>query len=207
MSVASSSTQAEAHDIPLSERGPAPKSVVVSFGFWLFLLSDIVIFAALFAAFAVLSHETAGGPSGDDLFDRNRVLLETAVLLASSFTCGLMSLAVEQRKLIPVVCWGAVTFLLGATFVGMELSEFHGMIQSGAGPDRSAFLSAFFTLVGTHGLHVSAGLFWLLVMFAQVLTLGFRPMVLRRLRCFSLFWHALDIVWIGVFTIVYLGAH
>jgi cytochrome o ubiquinol oxidase subunit 3 len=181
--------------------------VVVSFGFWLFLLSDIVIFAALFAAFAVLSHETAGGPSGNDLFDRNRVFLETAILLASSFTCGLMSLAVEQRKLIRVVCWGAATFLLGVTFVGMELSEFHGMIQSGAGPDRSAFLSAFFTLVGTHGLHVSAGLFWLLVMFAQVLTLGFRPMVLRRLRCFSLFWHALDIVWIGVFTIVYLGAH
>jgi cytochrome o ubiquinol oxidase subunit 3 len=179
---------------------------VVSFGFWLFLLSDIVIFAALFAAFAVLSHETAGGPSGDDLFDRNRVLLETAILLASSFTCGLMSLTVEQRKLIPAVAWGAATFLLGATFVGMELSEFHGMIESGAGPDRSAFLSAFFALVGTHGLHVSAGLFWLLVMFAQVLTLGFRPMVLRRLRCFSLFWHALDIVWIGVFTIVYLGA-
>ncbi|UXN62289.1 cytochrome o ubiquinol oxidase subunit III [Phyllobacterium zundukense] len=200
---ASSSTHSE---IPLSERGPAPRNVVVSFGFWLFLLSDIVIFAALFAAFAVLSHETAGGPSGDDLFDRNRVLLETAILLASSFTCGLMSLTVEQRKLIPAVAWGAATFLLGATFVGMELSEFHGMIESGAGPDRSAFLSAFFALVGTHGLHVSAGLFWLLVMFAQVLTLGFRPMVLRRLRCFSLFWHALDIVWIGVFTIVYLGA-
>lgn len=204
---ASSSAHSEVREIPLSERGPAPTNVVVSFGFWLFLLSDIVIFAALFAAFAVLSHETAGGPSGDDLFDRNRVLLETAILLASSFTCGLMSLAVEQRKLIPAASWGAVTFLLGATFVGMELSEFHGMIESGAGPDRSAFLSAFFTLVGTHGLHVSAGLFWLLVMFAQVLTLGFRPMVLRRLRCFSLFWHALDIVWIGVFTIVYLGAH
>jgi cytochrome o ubiquinol oxidase subunit III len=201
---ASAPTRAE---IPLSERGPAPRNVVVSFGFWLFLLSDIVIFAAIFAAFAVLSHETAGGPSGDDLFDRNRVLLETAILLASSFTCGLMSLAVEQRRLILAAGWGAATFLLGATFVGMELSEFHGMIMNGAGPDRSAFLSAFFTLVGTHGLHVSAGLFWLLVMFAQVLTLGFRPMVLRRLRCFSLFWHALDIVWIGVFTIVYLGAH
>ena len=204
---ASAPTLAEIREIPLSERGPAPRNVVVSFGFWLFLLSDIVIFAAMFAAFAVLSHETAGGPSGDDLFDRNRVLLETAILLASSFTCGLMSLAVEQRRLSLVIVWGLVTFLLGATFVGMELSEFHGMIMNGAGPDQSAFLSAFFTLVGTHGLHVSAGLFWLLVMFAQVLTLGFRPMVLRRLRCFSLFWHALDIVWIGVFTIVYLGAH
>jgi cytochrome o ubiquinol oxidase subunit 3 len=204
---ASAPTLAEIREIPLSERGPAPRNVVVSFGFWLFLLSDIVIFAAMFAAFAVLSHETAGGPSGDDLFDRNRVLLETAILLASSFTCGLMSLAVEQRRLSLVIVWGLVTFLLGATFVGMELSEFHGMIMNGAGPDRSAFLSAFFTLVGTHGLHVTAGLFWLLVMFTQVLTLGFRPMVLRRLRCFSLFWHALDIVWIGVFTIVYLGAH
>lgn len=194
-------------EIPISERGPAPKGVVVSFGFWLFLLSDIVIFAALFAAYAVLSQETAGGPSGSDLFDQRRVLLETAILLLSSFTCGLMSLAVERRSMAMVLSWGTVTFLLGSAFVGMELFEFHGMIKNGAGPERSAFLSAFFTLVGTHGLHVTAGLCWLLIMFAQVGTLGFRPMVVRRLQCFSLFWHALDIVWIGVFTIVYLGAH
>ena len=193
-------------EIPLSMQGPAPTSVVVGFGFWLFLLSDIIIFAALFAAYAVLSGETAGGPNGNELFDKGHVLLETACLLASSFTCGLGSLAVQRRDMQWTFVWMAATFILGAAFLTFEASEFSAMLTAGAGPSRSAFLSAFFTLVGTHGLHVTIGLFWLLVMMVQVMTLGFRPMVRRRLFCFSLFWHALDIVWIGVFTIVYLGA-
>ncbi|WP_033839136.1 cytochrome o ubiquinol oxidase subunit III [Mesorhizobium loti] len=192
--------------VPLSQRGPASTDVVVRFGFWLFLLSDIVVFSALFAAYAVLSHQTAGGPTGPQLFERGRTLLETGCLLTSSFTCGVMSLAVQRRSALQVYGWAAATFALGCVFVGLEVSEFAGLIAAGAGPTRSAFLSAFFTLVGTHGLHVSLGLCWLLVMMAQVATIGFRPMVMRRLLCFSLFWHALDIVWIGVFTIVYLGA-
>jgi len=193
-------------EVPVSERGPPSVEVVVSFGFWLFLLSDIVIFAALFAAYAVLFNRTAGGLAGPQLFDRGRVFIETGALLASSFTCGLCSLSTERRSAGMTYLWAAVTLALGAVFIGLELTEFAGMIAKGAAPTRSAFLSAFFTLVGTHGLHVSIGLVWLVVMMAQVATLGFRPMVLRRLRCFSLFWHALDIVWIGVFTIVYLGA-
>ena len=193
-------------EIPLSKRGPAPTRIVVGFGFWLFLLSDIVIFASLFAAYAVLSHRTAGGPTGNQLFDRGHTLIETMCLLASSFTCGLMMLASERRSALETYLWALVTFLLGASFIALEVTEFAGLVAIGAGPTRSAFLSAFFTLVGTHGTHVTVGLFWLLVMAAQIATLGFRPMVVRRLLCFSLFWHALDIVWIGVFTIVYLGA-
>jgi cytochrome o ubiquinol oxidase subunit 3 len=192
--------------VPLSKRGPAATRDVVAFGFWLFLLSDIVIFATLFAGYAVLCGQTAGGPTGVQLFDRGKVLLETACLLTSSFTCGLCALSCAQRNTAATYLWGAVTFLLGASFIALEVSEFARLIARGAGPTRSAFLSAFFTLVGTHGLHVTLGLGWLLVMMAQVATLGFRPMIIRRLLCFSLFWHTLDIVWIGVFTIVYLGA-
>src|ERR1700690_1111955 len=203
---AAEQTLATAEAIPLSLRGPAPTRVVAGYGFWLFLLSDIIIFAALFAAYAVLSGETAGGPDAASLFDKKHVLIETACLLASSVTCGFGSLAVQSGEKGSIYFWMGVTFILGAAFLGLELSEFGHMLDIGAGPSRSAFLSAFFTLVGTHGLHVTIGLFWLLVMMVQVMTLGFRPMVRRRLFCFSLFWHALDIVWIGVFTIVYLGA-
>ena len=194
-------------DIPLSLRGPAPTRVVAGFGFWLFLLSDIIIFAALFAAYAVLSGETAGGPSATELFDKRHVMIETVCLLASSVTCGFGSLAVQRADLRSMYLWMGVTFILGATFVGLEVTEFAAMVGSGAGPSHSAFLSAFFTLVGTHGLHVSVGLAWLVVMLLQVATLGMQPMVSRRFFCFALFWHALDIVWVGVFTIVYLGAH
>jgi cytochrome o ubiquinol oxidase subunit 3 len=192
--------------VPLALRGPAPTRVVVGYGFWLFLLSDIIIFAVLFAAYAVLSTETNGGPSGAQLFDKPRVFIETACLLASSVTCGFASLAVQRFDKPAAYLWMAITFVLGATFISMERSEFAGMLTAGDGPSRSAFLSAFFTLVGTHGLHVTVGLCWLLVMMLQIATLGFRPMVRRRFFCFGLFWHALDIVWIGVFTIVYLGA-
>jgi cytochrome o ubiquinol oxidase subunit 3 len=199
-------TPGEVDIIPTSERGPASVEVVAGFGFWLFLLSDVVMFSALFAAYAVLADRTAGGPDGLKLFDRWYVLLETACLLFSSFTCGLCALAIERRAAAATYLWAFVTFALGAAFLGLELSEFLRMIGEGAAPTRSAFLSAFFTLVGTHGLHVLLGLVWLVAMMAQVATLGFRPVVVRRLLCFTLFWHALDIVWIGVFTIVYLGA-
>ncbi len=193
--------------VPYSERGPAPVESVAAFGFWLFLLSDVVMFSGLFAAYAVLANHTAGGPDGTKLFDRGYVLIETACLLFSSFTCGLMALAIERRSPLPTYLWAAVTFILGAAFLGLELKEFLRMIGEGAAPTRSAFLSAFFTLVGMHGLHVTAGLAWLVAMMAQVATLGFLPIVVRRLLCFVLFWHALDIVWVGVFTIVYLGTH
>jgi cytochrome o ubiquinol oxidase subunit 3 len=195
-----------ADEIPYSERGPAPVESVAAFGFWLFLLSDVVLFSALFAAYAVLADRTAGGPDGLKLFERGYVLLETVCLLLSSFTCGLMALAAERRSPAATYLWAIVTFVLGAAFLGLELKEFLRMIGEGAAPTRSAFLSAFFTLVGTHGLHVTMGLVWLGAMMAQVATLGFLPIVVRRLACFILFWHALDIVWVGVFTIVYLGA-
>ena len=197
---------ARAPKTPRSERGPAPTRIVVSYGFWLFLLSDIILFAAFFAAYAVLSQHTAGGPAGPQLFDRGHVLIETACLLASSFTCGMLGLAFERRHARFTYLFGAATFALGAAFVVLEVSELRHMIANGAGPQRSAFLSAFFALVGLHGIHVTLGLAWLLVMGAQIATIGFVPMVVGRLRCFALFWHALDIVWIGVFTIVYLGA-
>ena len=194
-------------EIPISERGPSPRKVIVGYGFWLFLLSDIILFSALFAAYAVLSGRTADGPGGVQLFHRDNVLIETGCLLLSSFTCAMMSLAIEVRRRGLMVIGAVSTLALGAAFLWLELTEFANMIAHGAGPARSAFLSAFFALVGMHGLHVSIGLCWLVSMVAQVFTLGWRPMVIGRLACFSLFWHALDIVWIGVFTIVYLGAH
>jgi len=192
--------------VPLSLRGPASVRVVAGFGFWLFLLSDIILFAALFATYSVLSGSTAGGPTAAELFDKTHVFVEAMCLLASSVTCGFGSLAVQRTDTRSVYFWMGITFLLGATFLTLEGREFASMVAAGAGPSRSAFLSAFFTLVGTHGLHVSLGLVWLVIMLLQVTTLGFQPMVGRRFFAFGLFWHALDIVWIGVFTIVYLGA-
>ena len=187
-----------------SEAGPAAKRVVVGYGFWVFLLSDIIMFAAIFAAYAVLSHATAGGPGGAQLFNQRSVAIETACLLASSYTCGLMSIAIDSRRYAATYLFALVTFVLGAAFLALELREFAGMIAIGAGPQRSAFLSAFFTLVGCHGMHVTAGLVWLAVMMAQVAIKGFHATVERRLLCFSLFWHALDIVWVWLFTVVYL---
>lgn len=192
--------------VPRSQRGPASKRVTTTYGMWLFLLSDIVMFAAFFAAFVVLREHTAGGPGGRTLFDRDTVLMETGCLLLSSFSCALLGLAVEYRHKLASYASAAVTLALGAAFMVFELREFADMIAAGAGPDRSAFLSGFFALVGLHGLHVAAGMLWLVVMLAQIATLGFSQKVVRRLLCFSLFWHALDIVWVGVFTVVYLGA-
>jgi cytochrome o ubiquinol oxidase subunit 3 len=187
-----------------SEAGPASKRIVVAYGFWIFLLSDVVMFSALFAAYAVLMHATAGGPSGAELFNQVSVAIETACLLISSYACGLMSLAIAARRRAGVYLWAAVTFVLGACFLGLELREFGVMIARGATPERSAFLSAFFTLVGCHGLHVAVGLVWLVVMMVQVAVQDLRATVERRLRCFALFWHALDIIWVWLFTVVYL---
>ena len=182
----------------------APKRTVVAFGFWVFLLSDIVMFSALFAAYAVLVHATAGGPAGAHLFDQRNVAIETACLLLSSYTCGLMTLSIGSCRRGATYLFAAVTFVLGAAFLALEISEFASMVAHGAAPQRSAFLSAFFALVGCHGLHVTAGLLWLVVMMAQVQIRGFVPSVERRLLCFSLFWHALDIIWVGLFSVVYL---
>jgi cytochrome o ubiquinol oxidase subunit III len=204
MSVATAIVDGGRDPLPDSERGPAPKRIIVGFGFWIFLLSDIVMFSAFFATYAVLVHATAGGPTGATLFNQTNVAIETACLLLSSYTCGLMSLAINVRNRLGTYLGAAATFVLGAAFLTLEIHEFVGMIASGATPQRSAFLSAFFTLVGCHGLHVSVGLLWLVVMMAQVATKGFRANVQRRLLCFSLFWHALDIIWVAIFSIVYL---
>jgi cytochrome o ubiquinol oxidase subunit 3 len=184
--------------------GPAPKRVVTGFGFWIFILSDIIMFAAFFATYAVLHGQTAGGPSGHELFNLRNVAIETGFLLASSFTCGLASIAADERKAIWFQIAMAVTAAFGLAFLAIEGREFADLVARGAGPTRSAFLSAFFTLVGCHGLHVSAGILWLLTMMAQVFAKGFRPDIQRRILCFALFWHALDIIWIAVFTVVYL---
>ena len=184
--------------------GPASKRVIVGYGFWIFLLSDIVMFSAFFAAHAVLQTATAGGPTGRDLFDPTSVALETACLLASSFTCGMSAVATGARSQLWTQVFLAVTGLLGAAFLALEAHDFAGMVAAGAGPQRSAFLSSFFALVGCHGLHVTAGLLWLGTMMAQVFVKGFRPAILRRLLCFNLFWHVLDIIWIALFTMVYL---
>src|SRR3979490_955094 len=184
--------------------GPAPKRIVTGYGFWIFILSDMVMFSAFFATYAVLLGQTAGGPSGHDLFDLRNVAIETGFLLASSFTCGLASIAADTRSTIWFQSAMAVTCAPRLGFLTMEGRELASLVAQGAGPTRSAFLSAFFTLVGCHGLHVSAGILWLLTMMAQVFTKGFRPDIQRRILCFALFWHALDIIWIAVFTIVYL---
>jgi cytochrome o ubiquinol oxidase subunit III len=184
--------------------GPAPTRTVVAYGFWIFLLSDIIMFSGLFAAYAVLSGETAGGPTGYELFNLHHVFIETMCLLVSSYTCGLAALSAERHQQDRYMVFAALTFVLGAAFLFIEITEFAGMVHEGAGPSRSAFLSGFFALVGMHGAHVTSGLLWLVYMMAQVVAKGLRPNVLRRLLCFSLFWHALDIIWIGVMTLVYL---
>jgi cytochrome o ubiquinol oxidase subunit 3 len=174
------------------------------YGFWVYLMTDCILFAGLFAAFAVLRDATAGGPSGKELFELNFVLVETFILLVSSLTSGMAMIALHKGNRARLQLWLAVTFLLGFAFICMEVYEFHHLIGEGAGPSRSAFLSSFFTLVGTHGLHVTSGLLWIAVLMAQISSKGLTSTMVTRLQCFSLFWHFLDIVWIGVFTVVYL---
>ena len=173
-------------------------------GFWIYLMSDCLIFSALFATFAVLSNATAGGPNGKELFDLSYVLGETMLLLVSSFTFGVAMLNMHAGHRNKVIGWLFITFLFGAAFVAMEIHEFAHLIHEGAGPNRSAFLSSYFTLVGTHGLHVTCGLIWIVVMMDMIRRYGLNDVVIRRLSCLSLFWHFLDVVWICVFTIVYL---
>jgi len=177
---------------------------VTGFGFYLYLLSDGILFAALFAAFAVLRTSTDGGPDGHMLFSAHNALIETACLLTSSFSCGIAMLACDRRNKFVALVGFLVTAALGIVFLTLEVHEFADLISRGDGPDRSAFLSSFFTLVSTHGLHVTCGLLWLGVLLVQFLRRGFTPAMLRRFLCFSLFWHVLDVVWIGVFTFVYL---
>lgn len=173
-------------------------------GFWLYLMSDCLIFAVLFAVYAVLGRNYAAGPSGADLFDLPLVAVNTALLLFSSITYGFAMIAMQARKQGQLLGWLAITGLFGLGFLGIELFEFHHLIHEGAGPGRSAFLSSFFTLVGTHGLHVTFGTIWLVTLMVQVKRLGLTPANRRRLMCLSMFWHFLDVVWIGVFTFVYL---
>jgi len=175
-----------------------------AFGFWIYLMSDSVIFALLFATYAVMSRSYAGGPGGKELFDIGHTFVETLLLLCSSMAYGIVTLAMARACSFRVQIGLGVALLLGLGFVVMELKEFQGLIAQGAGPDRSGFLSAFFTLVGTHGLHVSLGLVWILVMMAQVAVKGLTAPVRSRLLRLGMFWHFLDIMWIGIFSIVYL---
>jgi cytochrome o ubiquinol oxidase subunit 3 len=184
--------------------GPASKRIVVGYGFWIFLISDIIMFSAFFAAYAVLAPATADGPSARQIFDPTSVAVETACLLLSSFTCGMASVAAGQRNQKWTQLALLVTGLLGFVFLLLEAREFSGLVARGDGPTRSAFLSAFFTLVGCHGLHVTAGLLWLGTMMAQIYAKGFRRDIQHRDFCFTLFWHALDIIWVAIFGLVYL---
>ena len=173
-------------------------------GFWVYLMTDCVLFASLFAVFAVLRNNTNGGPGGAELFNLPFVLVETIILLTSSFVCGLMLLAAQRKARTYVVAALAVIFLLGLSFIALELTEFRHLVQEGDSWRRSGFLSAFFTLVGTHGLHITVGLLWMIVMITQIARKGLIDPVLRRLSLFAMFWHFLDVVWIFIFSLVYL---
>lgn len=181
-----------------------PEGASTMLGFWIYLMSDCLIFAMLFATYGVLGGNYAAGPAPKDLFDLSLVAVNTSMLLLSSITYGFAMLAMERSKVGATQAWLAITGLFGLAFIGIELSEFAHMIHEGATPQRSAFLSSFFTLVGTHGLHVSFGLVWLVTLMVQVARFGLIEANRRRLMCLSMFWHFLDVVWIGVFTFVYL---
>lgn len=173
-------------------------------GFWIYLMTDCIVFATLFVTYALLRHNTFGGPSAKELFDLSDAFAETMLLLLSSVTCGFAILSAVRNKKRQMIAWLALTFVLGAAFIAMELTEFGHFVQEGNSWRRSAFLSSFFTLVGTHGLHVSFGLLWILVMIGQLIWEGLTLNTFRRLVVFSLFWHFLDLVWIFIFTFVYL---
>jgi len=181
-----------------------PEGYSTMLGFWIYLMSDCLIFAILFACYAVLGGNYAAGPGPKDLFELNLVAANTVMLLFSSITYGFAMLAMQRNALRATQGWLVVTALFGLAFLSIELYEFHGLIAEGAGPWRSAFLSAFFTLVGTHGLHVTFGLVWLTTLLVQTGIQGLTTANRRRLMCLSMFWHFLDLIWIGVFTVVYL---
>jgi cytochrome o ubiquinol oxidase subunit 3 len=188
----------------MNEHHEAIANDKVVFGFWVYLMTDLLMFAVLFATYAVLHGNIFNGPSSRELFDLPFALSETLILLTSSFTCGLGMLAVNKNAKNQVIIWFVVTFLLGLSFLGLELSEFSKLVTEGNSWQKSAFLSSFFTLVGTHGLHISVGLLWMSLCMIKVWSSGLTTSIIRKLRLFSLFWHFLDIVWIFIFTIVYL---
>lgn len=181
-----------------------PEGASTMLGFWIYLMSDCLIFAMLFAALGVLGGNYAAGPAPKDLFELPLVAVNTSMLLLSSITYGFAMISMQADRVRLTQFWLAVTALFGASFVGIELHEFSGMIAEGATPQRSAFLSSFFALVGTHGLHVTAGLIWLATLFTQIGKFGLIEANKRRIMCLSMFWHFLDVIWIGVFTFVYL---
>ncbi|HKJ40601.1 MAG TPA: cytochrome o ubiquinol oxidase subunit III [Sunxiuqinia sp.] len=195
------SSSSAAHAI---EHGHADHSEIKTFGFWIYLMTDLILFSTFFATFAVLCKNYAGGPGAKELFDVPSVFVETMLLLVSSVTFGFAMIALNKDNKKQMLTFMVITGLLGLGFLGMEVNEFAHMIAEGAGPDRSGFLSAFFTLVGFHGLHVTFGTLWLIVMMIQIVKMGFTTGVKSRLVRLSLFWHFLDIVWVGVFTFVYL---
>ncbi|UHQ22854.1 cytochrome o ubiquinol oxidase subunit III [Lysobacter sp. 5GHs7-4] len=197
-------TRADGSPVFLDTAGSHHPQNGTLFGFWLYLLSDLMIFACLFATYGVLGRSYAAGPSGADLFDLKLVALNTAVLLLSSITYGFAMIAMQKRNKRAMIRWLLLTGALGLAFLGIEIYEFAHLIHLGAGPQRSAFLSAFFALVGTHGLHVLFGVIWLAVLCVQVQRHGLTRANSRRVACLSMFWHFLDVVWIGVFTFVYL---
>lgn len=174
------------------------------FGFWVYLMTDLLMFATLFATYAVLRGNTFKGPGPSQLFNLPTVLIETLILLTSSFTCGLGLLAARKFNKTQIYVWFGITFLLGASFLTLELNEFSHLFADGNGFERSAFLSSFFTLVGTHGLHIASGLLWMILLFIHIQRSGLTHSAVRKLTLLSLFWHFLDIVWIFIFTIVYL---
>ena len=192
------------HDEAHAEHGHHDAGATKVFGFWIYLMSDCILFASLFATYAVLVNGTAGGPSGKDIFELPFVLVETFCLLFSSITYGFAMLGMNKGNKAAVNGWLFLTFLFGLGFIGMELYEFHHLIAEGYGPQRSGFLSGFFALVATHGLHVTCGLIWILTMMVQVSRRGLTEVNKTRLMCMSLFWHFLDVVWICLFTVVYL---
>jgi cytochrome o ubiquinol oxidase subunit 3 len=195
-----------AESTPLTTVGEAEhnNTVKTAFGFWTYLMTDCILFGVLFATYGVLHNNTYGGPSGQELFGLPFVAVETLILLTSSFTAGLAILAMRRKAKKEVLIWLGITFLLGAAFLALELTEFTRLVNEGNSWRRSGFLSAFFTLVGTHGLHIASGLLWVLVLGAQILRRGLTAHTTRRLQLFSMFWHFLDVVWIFIFTLVYL---
>jgi len=190
------------HDDHAHHHDAGPMKV---YGFWIYILSDLFLFASIFATFAVLHDSYAGGVTGKDIFELPYVAVETAALLLSSITYGFAMIGMYKGNKSQVLTWLVITWLFGFSFIAMEVNEFHHLITEGHGPDKSAFLSAFFTLVGTHGLHVTFGLIWMATMIFQVSSRGIDATIRTRLQCLSLFWHFLDVVWICVFTIVYLN--
>jgi cytochrome o ubiquinol oxidase subunit 3 len=204
MTVATGNIQGGEPVFYLVDEHEHPEGASTMLGFWIYLMSDCLIFAILFATFGVLGGNYAAGPAPKDLFDLSLVAVNTSMLLLSSITYGFAMLEMEKSRLGATQAWLAVTGLFGLAFIGIELSEFAHMIHEGATPQRSAFLSSFFTLVGTHGLHVTFGLIWLVTLMSQVWRFGLIEANRRRLMCLSMFWHFLDVVWIGVFTFVYL---